>query len=197
MGNDTLSFCVAGGGSWGTALAHLAASNGHDVTLYLRNAAVCDAINTKHENPAYLSGCPFIPQSGPASIQMFSRPPSSYWPFPARRSGPFSQPTGNGSQKGPLSSTLPRASSSPPSARVRPSFLKFLRTGTLCMPFCQVRPSPEKSCTTDLRPLSLPADTRRLPKQCSGLFPAHSSAAMPPQMFWALKSEARSRISLP
>ena len=61
MGNDTLSFCVAGGGSWGTALAHLAASNGHDVTLYLRNAAVCDAINTKHENPAYLSGCPIHP----------------------------------------------------------------------------------------------------------------------------------------
>lgn len=61
MGTDTLSFCVAGGGSWGTALAHLAACNGHDVTLYLRNRTVCDAVNTKHENPAYLSGCPIHP----------------------------------------------------------------------------------------------------------------------------------------
>lgn len=61
MGTDTLSFCVAGGGSWGTALAHLAACNGHGVTLYLRNRTVCDAVNTKHENPAYLSGCPIHP----------------------------------------------------------------------------------------------------------------------------------------
>ena len=48
--------CVAGGGSWGSALAHLAACNGHEVTLYLRDEKVCTAINTQHENTHYLPG---------------------------------------------------------------------------------------------------------------------------------------------
>lgn len=49
-------FCVAGGGSWGTALAHLLAAHGHDVTLWLRDARVAEAINLRHENPRYLAG---------------------------------------------------------------------------------------------------------------------------------------------
>ena len=48
------SICVAGGGSWGTALAHLLASNGYDTCLWLRDAAVAEIVNTRHENPRYL-----------------------------------------------------------------------------------------------------------------------------------------------
>ena len=50
------SICVAGGGSWGTALAHLLAANGYDTRLWLRDAAVAEAVNTRHENPRYLPG---------------------------------------------------------------------------------------------------------------------------------------------
>ena len=52
------SICVAGGGSWGTALAHHLAGRGHDVVLWLRNAEIAQAINTGHENPRYLAGFP-------------------------------------------------------------------------------------------------------------------------------------------
>ena len=51
-----LRVTVAGGGSWGTALAHVLASRGHDVRLLLRDAAVAEAIRTRGENPRYLPG---------------------------------------------------------------------------------------------------------------------------------------------
>lgn len=47
---------VAGGGSWGTALAHVLAVAGHDTTLVLRDENVALAINERHENPRYLPG---------------------------------------------------------------------------------------------------------------------------------------------
>lgn len=59
---DKISVCVAGGGSWGTALGHLLARGGHDVSLWLRDAAVARAINQKHENPRYLPGLPLDPR---------------------------------------------------------------------------------------------------------------------------------------
>ena len=58
--SDTLSLTtpvtVAGGGSWGTALAHLLAARGLSVTLWLRDAEVALAVNERHENPRYLPG---------------------------------------------------------------------------------------------------------------------------------------------
>ena len=48
--------CVAGGGSWGTALAHLLATNGYKTSLWLRDAAVAEAVCKCHENPRYLPG---------------------------------------------------------------------------------------------------------------------------------------------
>lgn len=48
--------CVAGGGSWGTALAHLLAVNGYKTSLWLRDAAVAEAVCKHHENPRYLPG---------------------------------------------------------------------------------------------------------------------------------------------
>lgn len=51
-----LNVSVAGGGSWGTALAHVLACAGHDVTLVLRDEAVAESIREHHENPRYLPG---------------------------------------------------------------------------------------------------------------------------------------------
>lgn len=47
---------VIGGGAWGTALAQVAASGGHPVTLWAREADVVTAINREHANPVFLPG---------------------------------------------------------------------------------------------------------------------------------------------
>lgn len=46
---------VLGAGSWGTALASVLASNGHEVRLWAHSPAVADAINAEHRNPRYLA----------------------------------------------------------------------------------------------------------------------------------------------
>jgi glycerol-3-phosphate dehydrogenase (NAD(P)+) len=51
---------VVGGGAWGTALAQIASASG-PVTLWARSAAVVDAINRDHANPAYLPGVALSP----------------------------------------------------------------------------------------------------------------------------------------
>ena len=45
---------VLGAGSWGTALAQLLASNGHAVTLWMRDAEQAESINRERENARYL-----------------------------------------------------------------------------------------------------------------------------------------------
>ena len=47
---------IIGGGAWGTALAQVCARAGLEATLWARDAAVVDAINTRHQNPTYLPG---------------------------------------------------------------------------------------------------------------------------------------------
>src|SRR5262245_53460291 len=49
---------ILGGGSWGTALAILCARarESHDVTLWLRDASLADAMNETRENNTYLPG---------------------------------------------------------------------------------------------------------------------------------------------
>ncbi len=49
---------VLGGGSFGTAIANIMASNGHDVCLWLRNAERAEEINLHHINSAYLPDYP-------------------------------------------------------------------------------------------------------------------------------------------
>ena len=49
-----MNVTVIGAGSWGTALAQVAATNGHDVMLWARRAEVARAINDAHRNPDYL-----------------------------------------------------------------------------------------------------------------------------------------------
>jgi len=53
---------IIGAGSWGTALAIIAARAGHKVTLWSRNAEVVSSINSLHVNPRYLSSAQ-IPES--------------------------------------------------------------------------------------------------------------------------------------
>ena len=55
------SIGVIGGGAWGTALAQVLAAGGTPVRIWARNAAVVQAINQTHENPAYLPGQPLSP----------------------------------------------------------------------------------------------------------------------------------------
>ncbi len=50
------SIGVIGAGAWGTAVAKALAENGHDVTLWALEAETVDAINTSHENTAFLPG---------------------------------------------------------------------------------------------------------------------------------------------
>jgi glycerol-3-phosphate dehydrogenase (NAD(P)+) len=47
---------VIGGGAWGTALAHVLGTNGHDVTLWAREPEVVVAVNERHENVVFLAG---------------------------------------------------------------------------------------------------------------------------------------------
>ncbi len=47
---------VLGGGAFGTTLAHLAGSNGHQALLWMRNAERAAAISHDHENKRYLPG---------------------------------------------------------------------------------------------------------------------------------------------
>jgi len=60
---------VIGGGSWGTALAVIAAGGGHDVTLWSRDAEVVGAINAERRNPKYLSDLD-IPLSVHATLNL-------------------------------------------------------------------------------------------------------------------------------
>lgn len=56
-----MKVAVIGAGSWGTAVACLAARHG-PVTLWARSSELADAINTTHENPAYLAGFSLPPE---------------------------------------------------------------------------------------------------------------------------------------
>lgn len=52
-GRDEIRVTVLGGGSWGTTVAHLCAHNA-PTTLWARDEATVEAINTHHTNPRYL-----------------------------------------------------------------------------------------------------------------------------------------------
>jgi glycerol-3-phosphate dehydrogenase (NAD(P)+) len=49
---------VVGGGAWGTALAHVLGTNGHEIVLWAREAEVVRAINGTHVNEMFLAGAP-------------------------------------------------------------------------------------------------------------------------------------------
>ena len=45
---------VLGAGAWGTALAHIAAGNGKNVTLWARETEVVDGVNKNRRNGLFL-----------------------------------------------------------------------------------------------------------------------------------------------
>lgn len=49
---------VIGAGAWGTALANLLVTNGHDVTMWALEPDVVDSINERHINERFLAGHP-------------------------------------------------------------------------------------------------------------------------------------------
>ncbi|WP_375248528.1 NAD(P)H-dependent glycerol-3-phosphate dehydrogenase [Sphingomonas sp.] len=57
----TAPLAVIGAGAWGTALAQLAAGNGHPVLLWGRDPALVAAINAEHRNMPYLPDAPLSP----------------------------------------------------------------------------------------------------------------------------------------
>lgn len=54
------SIAVLGGGSFGTAIANLLASNQHSVQLWMRDAQQAQAMNDDRLNPRYLKGVPVL-----------------------------------------------------------------------------------------------------------------------------------------
>src|SRR5215469_9495613 len=60
---------VIGGGAWGTALASVAAQNGHAVMLWAREPEVVESINSKHENAVFLPDIP-LPTNISAHAQL-------------------------------------------------------------------------------------------------------------------------------
>jgi glycerol-3-phosphate dehydrogenase (NAD(P)+) len=56
MMGPSLRIGVVGGGSWGTALAHLLARRGHEVMLWAREAEVVAQIRERRENGTFLPG---------------------------------------------------------------------------------------------------------------------------------------------
>ncbi|MEE8561075.1 MAG: 2-dehydropantoate 2-reductase N-terminal domain-containing protein, partial [Gemmatimonadota bacterium] len=53
--------CVLGAGSWGTALAHVLARNGHEVTAWSHSPSVAEDIAGNRRNTKYLPGIELAP----------------------------------------------------------------------------------------------------------------------------------------
>tara|TARA_B100001175_G_C19383318_1_gene577671 strand:- start:12 stop:263 length:252 start_codon:yes stop_codon:yes gene_type:complete len=51
--NNNCKICVLGGGSFGTVLANLAASNGHEVSLCVKDSDKALRINSESRNTEY------------------------------------------------------------------------------------------------------------------------------------------------
>ncbi len=62
MAGTIAAIDVIGAGAWGTALAQLAAEQGHAVGLWAHEPEVAEAINQIHENDAFLPGVPLSPR---------------------------------------------------------------------------------------------------------------------------------------
>jgi glycerol-3-phosphate dehydrogenase (NAD(P)+) len=59
---DCHKVAVLGGGSFGTVIANIIATNEHSVTLWMRNGERADIVNASRENPTYLPGYVLHPQ---------------------------------------------------------------------------------------------------------------------------------------
>lgn len=57
--NRVLSVAILGGGSFGTAISNIVASNGHNAWLWMRDSERAEKCQRKRENPEYLPGYKF------------------------------------------------------------------------------------------------------------------------------------------
>lgn len=96
VSEDTIA--VLGGGSFGTAIANIIATNGHPTYLWMRNQARAEACQQDRENAAYLPGYAFSPQltvtadferAVSASTVVFISVPSGAFREVARRLAPL------------------------------------------------------------------------------------------------------------
>ncbi len=60
---------LVGAGSWGTAIAHLLACNGHAVTMWAHSESTAQAIEQTHRNPRYLSDVDLLDVAASASYE--------------------------------------------------------------------------------------------------------------------------------
>jgi glycerol-3-phosphate dehydrogenase len=71
------TIAVIGGGAWGTALAiALGRKQTHAIRLWVYEPEVCECINRKRENEAFLAGCeipPSVMVSGPSFAKEVAR----------------------------------------------------------------------------------------------------------------------------
>jgi glycerol-3-phosphate dehydrogenase (NAD(P)+) len=58
---------IAGAGAWGTALANVAAGQGHEVVLWMRDPAQASTLATTGENARFLPGVPLHPAIRPTA----------------------------------------------------------------------------------------------------------------------------------
>ncbi|MGV8429214.1 2-dehydropantoate 2-reductase N-terminal domain-containing protein, partial [Pseudomonas aeruginosa] len=54
ISGKTSKIAILGGGAWGTALAAMTSTSGHDTWLYARDDETVEAINRTQRNPRYL-----------------------------------------------------------------------------------------------------------------------------------------------
>ena len=69
VSNERRRVAVVGSGSWGTALALVAARAQHDVSMWAREPEVADSITRSHRNPFYLSEFE-LPENISASVSL-------------------------------------------------------------------------------------------------------------------------------
>lgn len=81
---------VLGAGSWGTALAALIARHDFPATLWGRDAAVVEAIDSRHENPRYLPGIA-LPDSLSATTDLAAAVAGAGWLLVAVPSHAFTE----------------------------------------------------------------------------------------------------------
>ncbi|MFP4129778.1 MAG: NAD(P)H-dependent glycerol-3-phosphate dehydrogenase [Halorhodospira sp.] len=79
---------VLGAGAWGTALARVLATNGHEVRLWSRDPDHAAAINAEGENRRHLPGCP-LPAGLTATADLDAALAGSDWPLLAVPSSAF------------------------------------------------------------------------------------------------------------
>ncbi|MCB9046509.1 MAG: NAD(P)-binding domain-containing protein [Chitinophagales bacterium] len=64
MSNNVLGkIGLIGNGSWGTAIAKILTDNGHSIHWWVRNEEAANSLQTRYQNPHYLTSVRFLPET--------------------------------------------------------------------------------------------------------------------------------------